>query len=126
MSKSTWLKLGAFLLLLVIAESAAGQTTWKTVYLRAMSREGKRIYLAVETADLRTIRRFEVSRNARVRLYFAKPPFGNLEQRTVTVKRFVAIFTRKDRKPPQPTTLKGPFLITLQGQKITAIEQRLQ
>ena len=130
MSKSTWLKSLVILILLLSAgmtsSAASVQVEWKKVFIRGMSREGKRVYFATETANLGIIRRFEVSRSPRIRLYFPRPPYGNMEQRSVTLKRFMDLFMRKDKKRPQPTSLKTPFLITLRGQRITAIDQRLQ
>ena len=130
MSKFTWLKYvitAGLLLLAVTPDSAASaQVEWKKVFIRGMSREGKRVFFATETANLGIIRRFEVSRSPRIRLYFPRPPFGKLEQRSVSLKRFMDLIMRKDKKQPQPTTLKTPFVITLRGQKITAIDQRLE
>ena len=39
-------------------------------------REGKRVFFATETANLGIIRRFEVSRSPRIRLYFPRPDWS--------------------------------------------------
>ena len=126
MSKSTWLSLGSFTIALLSLVSATPAENTKLVFIRALAREGRRVYVTTETVDLHTIRRFEVTSSARIRLQFPRPPYGNLEFRTVTLNRFIALYGGKDKKKPQPTTLKSPFSITLRGQKITAIQQQPQ
>jgi hypothetical protein len=90
-----------------------------------MSRQGKRIFFATESVDFKTVRRFELASSARIRLYFPSLPYGNLEQRRVTYQRFVALFTRKDKRQPQPVTFKSPFIIAIRNQRITELTQKL-
>ena len=89
-----------------------------------MFRDGKRVYFAVESADLKTIRRFELAGTAKIRLFFPKPPYGKYEPRYVTVRRLADLFSGKVTKPPQPLTFKSPFLMTVRGAKIVLLEQR--
>ena len=123
MSRSIWRSVWLIVALLLPVGAICQET--KIVYLRAMSREGKRVYFATESADLKTIRRLELAGTARVRLYFPRPPFGKLERKPATAARFVALFARKDKKFPQPVTLQSPFTITVRGHKITSLEQRV-
>ena len=124
MSRFTWLSL-IVTVVGPLTHATAGSQETKSVYLRAMGREGNRIFFVTETADLKTLRRFEAAETAKVSLYFPKPPFGKMEPKSVPFRRFVALYMRKDKKPPQPAALSGLFTITLRRQRITAFEQRL-
>jgi hypothetical protein len=90
-----------------------------------MARQGKRVHFVVETADLGTLRRFEMAESARIRLYFPRPPFGKLEERYVTRQRFISLFAGHDKKQPQPTKLTTRFLMTVRNSKIAALRQLL-
>lgn len=124
MLKSIWRSAAALFAVAAIASPAACQVSQKVVFLRAMSRAGKRVYFAAESVDLKSIRRFELANTAKVRLFFPRPPYGHLEQRYVTQKRFLDLFMRKDKKQPQPASFKSPFVITVKNQTITSIAQR--
>ena len=119
-SRFIWLSL---VLLAGVSGSVTGQTSTKSVYLRGMFRDGRRVFFAVESADLKTIRRYELASTARIRLYLPRPPYGRYEPRYVTVRRFTDLFSGKDKKPPQPLTLKSPFQMTVRAGKIVSLAQ---
>jgi hypothetical protein len=119
-SRFIWLSLA---LLAGVSVSAMGQTSTKTVYLRGMFRDGKRVFFAVESAELKTIRRYQLASTARIRLYLPRPPYGKYEPRYVTVRRFTDLFSGKDKRAPQPLTLKSPFTMTVRAAKIVSLAQ---
>ena len=121
-SRFTWL---SFIVVIAIgvSPSVMAQSSTKVVYLRGMFRDGKRLFFAVESPDLKTIRRFELNGTAKISLLFPKPPFGRYVHRNVTTRRFADVFSGKDRKEPQPLTLKSLFQASFRAAKITSLTQ---